>query len=248
MYRFATATLLSMWALLWIAEAGAGSLRVGPTLIELDQTHPVAVVRVTNNNAVRTAIDARATAWQQSDNSDDYTATTQLIVRPAVFELEPGESQVVRIGLAPSNDSKPATELAYRVYVSELPVAKDSTDALQFLMRIGIPVFVNGKGLAPKLLWKVVATDSEHWRLTATNSGAAHAHLLAITVRSGDQVVTELGSGYLLPGTSRSWEVNSSGSLESFNLIVKFDNRSQPIRYRIVAGVGMEAIPDPLPK
>jgi fimbrial chaperone protein len=202
----------ALWAIVlttvaWAGTTHAGSLRVGPTLIALDAEHPVAVVRVTNNNAVTTAIDVRANAWQQSANQDAYSDTQQLIVTPPVFDLKAGETQTVRIGLSPSAKlGSQQAERAFRVFVAELPDQQHAPTQTQMLMRVGIPVFVGDATALPEVTWQLTQPAAGTWRLEATNRGSAHARLVRVELQAaGAPATDELKGAYILPGATRTW-------------------------------------------
>jgi fimbrial chaperone protein len=198
---------LALVLLTWAGAAHAGSLRVGPTLIVLDREHPVSVVRITNNNAITTAIDVRASAWQQANNEDAYSETQELIVTPPVFDLAPGETQTVRIGLNPlANRGGEVFERSFRVFVAELPDPRRSAATMQMLMRVGIPVFVAGHDAAANLAWQMTQSEAGIWRLEATNRGSAHTRVLDVDLKSaGVAIAADLKGGYVLPGATRSW-------------------------------------------
>lgn len=203
------ALALAATLLAGIGCAQAGSLRVGPTLIVLDEEHPVAVVRVTNNNALTTAIDVRANAWQQTGNEDRYTDTRHLIVTPAVFDLAAGDTQTVRIGLNPlAVRDAAAVERAFRVFVAELPDQRADASPTQMLMRVGIPVFLGSPNSRADLAWRVTRADASTWQLEAVNRGSAHARLLRLDLQAAGIVPgTELKGAYVLPGATRTWSI-----------------------------------------
>jgi fimbrial chaperone protein len=206
--RWIPPALLALLA--FSGAANAGSLRVGPTLIVLDAEHPVAIVRITNNNAVTTAIDVRANAWRQADNQDVYEETRRLIVTPAVFDLAAGEMQTVRVGLNPTaNVDTRNVEQSFRLFVAELPGPRSSAAPTQMLMRIGVPVFVATADAHSQLVWQLREVDEGMWRLEATNHGSAHARVLRLGLRSsGTPLADEIRGDHVLPGATRTWKVS----------------------------------------
>jgi fimbrial chaperone protein len=189
-----------------ISIAQAGSLRVGPTRIDLTRARPVAVVRVTNNNPVRTSIDVRAQSWRQENDEDVLTDSDSLLVTPPVFDLEPGETQIVRVGLNPAIDVAGPREVAFRVFVAELPAPRnEATPAMQMLMRVGVPVFIAPTGpAAEKLQWQVAQADAGTWRIEVTNDGGKHARIARFDVTGdGKTLAREIQGAYVLPGATR---------------------------------------------
>lgn len=190
----------------------AGSLRVGPTTVTLDAKHPVATLRVTNNNPSTTAIEVRVVAWRQDDNQDVYEPSDQLIVTPPIFELAPGDTQIIRAGLRDrASSAGSAQERAFRVFIAELPAPTTPGESrIQTLMRVGVPIFVRAGAEAgePALEWRLHRQDEGHWSVLVSNTGSAHAHIIRALLEQGDaQVAPELSGLYVLARSKRLWTV-----------------------------------------
>src|ERR1700761_4020304 len=98
--------------------ASAGSLRVGPTRIDLSPQHPVATLEVQNTGDTATLVQTDALSWTQSRGEESQDPTSELIATPLVMNLEPGETQRVRVGLREPN--RTTAEHTYRILVSEI--------------------------------------------------------------------------------------------------------------------------------
>jgi fimbrial chaperone protein len=200
--------------LIFAQPADAGSLRVGPTIVTLDAKHPVATLRVTNNNPSTTAIEVRALAWRQDDNQDIYEPSDQLIVTPPIFELAPGDTQIIRAGLRDRASAGAAQERAFRVFIAELPAqTTQGGSRIQTLMRVGVPIFVRAGAQVGEsaLEWRLHRQDEDHWSVLVSNTGSAHAHIIRALLEQDDAPVTpELSGLYVLAGSKRLWSVAAS--------------------------------------
>src|SRR5262249_49070533 len=97
-----------------VCVANAGSLRVGPTMVVLDAKPPVAPGRVPKNNEMAMPYETTVLRWAQRDNDDVYEPENDVIATPPIFELKPGETQILRVGMLQPVDA-PA-EVALRLY------------------------------------------------------------------------------------------------------------------------------------
>ena len=90
--------LLLAAATLSSTPAVAGSLRVDPVQVVINDDRRTAAVTVTNEDNHASTLKISALAWSQADGADDYQSTDALIASPPIATLGPGESQVIRIG------------------------------------------------------------------------------------------------------------------------------------------------------
>jgi len=128
-----------LWVLLVLcSSAMAGGFAVVPLRAELGKNRTSSLT-VTNTEEAKT-FEVRAVSWKQQNRTDSYEKTDDLLVAPATFRLEQGASQVVRIQL---NRPLDPAEHAYRVFIDEVPVAKEiKPNTLKTLLSMAIPVFV----------------------------------------------------------------------------------------------------------
>ncbi len=117
---------------------------ISPVLVEMSEQQDKQVVRVGNSTETTKSFQVDVVAWSQSDKEREiYTPTDELLAVPPLFTLEPGEQQVVRIGLMRDADTE--QELSYRVFFTELapPQLEEQTvSGINVRLRFGIPVFV----------------------------------------------------------------------------------------------------------
>ena len=130
---------VGLWVLLvFCGSALAGGFAVVPLRAELGKNRTSSLT-VTNTEEAKT-FEVKAVIWKQQNRTDSYAQTDELLLAPATFRLEKGASQVVRIQL---NRPLDADEHAYRVFIDEVPVAKEiKPNTLKTLVSMAVPVFV----------------------------------------------------------------------------------------------------------
>lgn len=194
---------------LWSVFAAGASLDVNPVRLTLSAAQPVAALTVRNAGTQPAGLHLQVMAWTQADAADHYAATRELLATPPIFTLAPGAVQTVRVGLRRAAD--PERELAYRLYLQEIPdaVAADGT-GVRIALRIGVPVFVPpGAPAAPRLRWRA-QRDGNAIVLHAQNTGQSHARILELKFLSGSRTVAEATAAYVLAGQSWRWRLAAS--------------------------------------
>jgi fimbrial chaperone protein len=197
------------FALLPLTVLG-GSLRVGPTRIDLSAKRPVAALEVQNTADTPTLAQLDVFAWTQEGGGDSLAATTDIIATPLVINLAPGETRVVRVGLREQN--RTAVERSYRLFVREVAPTFVPGTGLQFALRIGVPVFAVPVEARPgavsatgELSWRWLADINGCATLQLTNPAAHHDRILAAQMsnRSGEVLWRATEPVYVLAGSSR---------------------------------------------
>lgn len=208
-----TARLVS--ALLFLAAGagaaradGYGGLAVVPVRVDLAPGRRAEAVTLTNTGAARRTVEVQAFAWAQENGKDIYTPTDELLANPPLFHLQPGASQIVRIGRPAGAKPAAGPERAFRVFFSEVP-APQAANGLRLALRIGIPVFVAGHAGKAELYWAATRHADHSLTLQVANRGTAHARVANLSVL-GDDPSEDLradGFRYVLPGASQTWRL-----------------------------------------
>jgi fimbrial chaperone protein len=194
-----------------IATARASSFTVNPVWLQLSAAQPTAVLHVKNNGKTPIVVQLSLFAWSQANGKNVLTPTRKLLATPPIFTLPEDGEQIVRVGLL----AKPAAqrETAYRLFMTQVPPRpRPGFRGLQVALRMSLPVFVAPRiGIAtPKLAWRIRRLGNGKVSLTVTNNGTAHAQVsdlsLAVSATGSPLAQPATGNGYVLPGTSRSWE------------------------------------------
>jgi len=186
--------------------AVASNLTVYPVSVILNAQKPAGEINLQNDDDAPKVIQIELMEWSQKDGQDIYTPSRDLLVNPPVFTLQPGKTQLIRLGL--NKPVKNPQELSYRLYINEVPPPpKPGFTGLQMAMRLGIPVFVEPHQPAkPKLEWQASRNHDGSIKLTVANTGNAHMKLLDFELKEAEQsraLGKENRSFYLLPGQSR---------------------------------------------
>lgn len=218
---------IGLWVLLvFSGSALAGGFAVVPLRAELGKSRTSSLT-VTNTEEAKT-FEVRAVSWKQKNRTDSYTQTDHLLLAPATFRLEKGASQVVRIQL---NRPLDADEHAYRVFIDEVPVAKEiKPNTLKTLVSMAVPVFVApasgpiAKGQAA--LKASLAKDMINIELS--NPGKANLKLR-------EWVLTSPKAGELLKVPSAAYVLSGNTLTGTYPLRIQADG---PLQLRVITDRG----------
>lgn len=202
--------------LAWFNTVAASGLGVTPIRVYLSEGTPTAALTLENNGSTPTVVQLQLMRWDSDGVEEQYHPTYEVVATPPIATLRPGQTQVVRVGL--SRDVDPDRELAYRLYIEEVPPpARPGQQGLQVALRIGVPVFVAPKVAAqPSLQWRALRNGTDGVAVEASNVGNTHFRLMSLKLRGGETaaVLAERQIvGYLLPGQSRRWVIPVKGGL-----------------------------------
>lgn len=202
---------LLLMCLLAAAGAQAGSFAVSPVRATLSADKPIGSLTVRNDGAEPTVVQLQVMSWSQADGEDVYSVTQEILATPPIFTVNPGASQMVRVGLRRAPD--PHRELPYRLYLQEVPPPPEpGFQGLQVALRIGVPVFVVPAAPAqPVLHWEARATAKGGLELSVRNDGNAHVQVIDVTLESaaGGALATQALASYVLAGQSRRWRIDN---------------------------------------
>jgi fimbrial chaperone protein len=213
--RKSISALAGLAALLALSPAFAGTFTISPLRVNFADATGMAVLTVRNEDATPVVVQTQGLAWSQEAGQDALAPSRDLLISPAVFTLQPGGSQLVRVALRRKVD--PVRELTYRVLLQEVPqVASPDFNGLQVVLRLSVPVFV--EPLAPaaaQVAWVANRGDDGRLSLSARNDGAAHARIHGFSVKTADGATTVLDQpelAYVLPGSSRHWTFDDNNN------------------------------------
>jgi fimbrial chaperone protein len=168
---------------------------------------------VRNNGTEPAVVQLEILGWSQQDSSDVFSPTRDILATPPIFTVQPGGSQVIRVGLRRAVD--PLRELTYRLFLQEVPQApKPGFQGLQVALRLSVPVFVNPPvAPAPVLRWWVLREPTGELRVRLTNDGNAHVQVASFQLAAAGRTVVDRQqvSAYVLPGQRRHWVVKPVG-------------------------------------
>ncbi|MDH3474833.1 MAG: fimbria/pilus periplasmic chaperone [Rhodospirillales bacterium] len=197
--------LLGLCAALPPGPGTAAELKISPLRLTLGTENPIDVVTVANPGSEPVLLQVRLRAWSHPDGQDRFEDSRDVLANPTVFELEPGQQQVVRVGLTrPLSGTR---ELSYRIFIQQLP-RQDAEKSRQVstLLTLALPLFVAPRdSLPPNLAWRVEPRSATEIAVQVENRGNTHAEVssLALSRQGGEQVAAFDRRIYVLPGQRR---------------------------------------------
>ncbi len=189
---------------------------ISPVLVEMSARQDKQVIRVSNSGETPKSFQVDVVAWSQSDEDREiYTPTDELLAVPPLFTLQPGEQQVVRIGLMRSADAD--TELSYRVFFTELEppqMEERTTSGINIRLRFGIPVFV--APLAPAVSgveFVALRTIENNTFMELRNTGNVRVKVNEVRYQAPTSLKKEVSQAvfYLHPGKTGFLPLENSG-------------------------------------
>ena len=203
--------VIGCFLLLWSAYAAtAGELAISPLRVDFDPEARMSVVQLTNTGPEKLAMQVQPVAWSQDFTGQDrYDPTREVVAFPPIFSIEPGETQMVRIGA--QNVSDQDMERSYRLFFTEIPapMAEGQPSALRMRLRISIPVFdAPVSGLNPEIEMDEAWFEEGLLKVRLRNTGNTHlrAQSMQIMAPTG---MSSVGLGrYFLPGSTHEVEVD----------------------------------------
>lgn len=210
----ATAGRLSL-ILLCLAALGppdvveAGQIKVSPTRIELTADQPLGLLTVGNPGDEPVLLHLRISEWNHVGGHDVFTDSRDVLVNPMIFELQPQQEQLIRVGLIKPNTS--ARERAFRLFVQEVPAGPVvQKRRIATYLRISLPLFIApAKPDVPILTWRLEPKSAEELVLRVENQGNQHAEIDSVSLLrpNGKPVAAIDRRTYVLAGQQRKWSI-----------------------------------------
>ena len=215
-----------------LRSADAGEFKISPIRVDLSVDRPIGVLNVSNPSAEPLLLHLEVQAWDHVAGSDRYMDTRDVLLNPMIFELEPGQQQLVRIGLTRPASSE--RELAYRVFIREVPQrARQKKRQITTVLHVSLPVFVSPrKAGAPDLIWRLEQAGATGLALWVENRGGLHAKVLSIALRrpNGEPLAAIDRQIYVLPGQSRRLDIPGHLTDPDEPVTLTAESRDGPLR------------------
>lgn len=215
MMRFCLLLLALFSQTLWAANLG-----ITPVAIHMGGAVNRTTVNVVNYGTEAVTMQVETIAWTRVNGVDQDGETSDIMVNPAVFTVEPGESQIVRVGLRRPSD-KP-DEVTYRLVLREVPVVRTETAGtnVRVLMAMRLPIYVAPAKIIRDEKWTVRADKKGNVIVKLQNSGNVHYKIGGVKVRlheakGGEPVASTTEGGVVFPGEARSFTMRSAQTLAS---------------------------------
>lgn len=208
-YHFILAVFLSV---MLQATASAGAFQIAPVRLTLSPQQRTSILTIRNDSKQASIMQLELAAWTQDNGQELYTPTREILATPPIFTIPAGGKQIVRVGLRRKPDLQ--NELAYRIFITEVPAASTKAGEVKIALRFGIPVFVapNAKAANASLQWYATRIKPQQLRVEAVNRGNMHVQIVAFTLKAADGqlVAKHEGMSYLLAKQSRQWQLAAS--------------------------------------
>lgn len=218
-------------------RALAGMVSLSPLRVHFDASQQSGVVQVQNIGEHAISMQVEAREWSQSeDGTDQYESTSDVLAVPPIFSIEPGETQLVRVGMLA--DQSTEKELTYRLFLTELPQPLDDSRRRQLRMRlrISMPVFTAPAVVSnPTLELVGAAVEEQGLRATFRNTGNTHVRVEELTAVRGDgqEAERQEKAVYLLAGTQRDFLFDSASG-ESISRLIAVTDTVGTREYEVV--------------
>ncbi len=194
-----------------VQSAQAGNFKVTPIKVYLEEHQKTQTLTLRNESESSVTLQFEAMEWRQDANGQDaYEPSKAIVIFPKILTVEAGSEKTIRLGY--QGPPAGAQERTYRVFMTEIPVAKNAEVGLQMAMRLGVPVFIVPKKGKPALEIERVGIAKGAGEVQVTNPGNKHVYVKSIEVTGLDasdkSVFTQEVKGwYLLPGIHRVFPV-----------------------------------------
>lgn len=204
-----TAVTPSGWCLALLVFAlgitVAQAVTISPVSVELSPARRVVSITMTNSGDQTLRYQSKMLAWRQVDGLDQYDATDDLIVAPAIFEIPAATSQIVRVTLR-----RPATgrEQAYRLVFEDVSALKDPTAdgaAIQFRVDHDLPVFAAAPGNSGSVVQVAPCQGVTGACVRLVNAGDRNSQIKSLTVNQGTWHKDLPVNTRILAGAWRQW-------------------------------------------
>jgi fimbrial chaperone protein len=240
-------TCLVSTLLVGALPAQAADIGIMPVAVQLDKTRDRSTVSVVNNGAQPVVLQAEVIAWNREGGVDSDAPTSDLIVNPPVFTVQPGQTQIVRVGLR--RTAAPEKETTYRMVLREVPTPLTPTQAgvsgaVRVLVALRVPVYVAPLAVTRDERWQARRDHEGNIVASVTNAGNVHYKVAAIRLHDGLNAATEASTptaektfgAVLFPGEARSFQ------LRPLNLSAT-PKSSEPMTLEVMTDRGPHYVP-----
>lgn len=220
-----------------LAKAQASSLSVTPIMVTLDDDNRSAVITVKNGSNEPRVIQTELLRWTQENGENRYAPSNDILVNPPLAVLQPGQSQIVRVGLNSKRIDN--QELAYRLYIGEVPPqSAPGVSGVRVALRFGLAVFATPQSATPaRPTWKAARSRDGSLQLNLDNAGNRHlrlANLRVIDPASGKQLSAwQRAPITVLAGQARRLQMPLPAEWKGTQLRLLSDTEGEPIETQL---------------
>jgi fimbrial chaperone protein len=204
-------------SLIHVGSALAADIGVGPVTMQLDAKTTRSRFMVTNAGTEPVVMQAEAVEWNHTDGADAQDIlTSAIVVNPAVFTIQPGQTQLVRVGLR--NPVLSPREVTYRLVMRELPGAIPEVDGsasgqVRVLLALRIPIYVAPTNTVRQEHWSAVRGQDGTVTANLQNDGNVHVRVERVQLKSADNEETKASDqavAVLFAGEGRAFRLSGA--------------------------------------
>lgn len=207
-----------LWLLLIIFVSSpiyAGSFKVFPLKLELDQNTKTTLFKITNTGNNQVTVQLEVVKWFQNEKGEDrYEPTRDIVYFPKIVKVDAGQQRIIRLGYRGKKNV--IKEKTYRIFAQELPELGEQKSALKFSLRFSVPIFVDVADNIPQspiARLQGVSLLNGKLQVQVKNDGDKHLVVKSVNVsgvRYDGQQLFEAKSGgwYVLPEVTKPFLVN----------------------------------------
>ncbi|WP_158080806.1 molecular chaperone [Pelomonas sp. KK5] len=212
--RYLLSVLFSVAAALPLA-AQAADVTLMPVNVRLDRNNDRSTVQVINNGQEPVLMQAEAILWTRVNGQDHDGPTTDLIINPPVFTVQPGATQVLRVGLRRSQEL--AQEGTYRIILREVPMPQAAdfqqlSGSVRVLVTMRVPVYVAPAQVRRSERWQVTRAPDGSLLAQVNNAGNVHLKVAELRLQGpGGEALAAVaqkgGPSVIFPGEQRVFKL-----------------------------------------
>lgn len=210
---------LAMVLLVGAPHVHAADIGIMPVAVHFDKATERATVQVINNGAEAVIMQAEGIAWKRVAGVDTDEPTGDLIVNPPIFTVQPGQTQIVRLGLRKSAQGN--AEGTYRMVLREVPPANGAnvtgvSGQVRVLVALRVPVYVAPSNVQRQENWRATTDGKGNIVASVSNAGNVHLKVGRLRLHNGDDRSTPMAEQtagvVLFPGEERSFTMKADAT------------------------------------
>jgi fimbrial chaperone protein len=209
---------------------------IDPVVVELGSRQRSASITLTLSPqaAAPLRLQAEVLQWQQDERGQSqFEPSRDLLVVPPIVELQPGESQLVRVAFRGARSGP--HEQAYRLLLED-PGTGSTNAGLSFRMRYDLPVMVGAaEPLRSALRWSSCTAEPGKVCVRLDNDGNRRVTLRELTLAGEGWSLPLAQPGTVLARSGREWQLprpaNARGTVTA---VQGHTMRDEPVHARLV--------------
>ncbi len=220
MHRLLTGLALSLGLAI---TAQAADVTLMPVTVKLDRANDRATVQVTNSGNDPVLMQAEAIAWTRVNGQDHDGPTSDLIVNPPVFTVQPGQTQVLRLGLRRNQEL--VQEGTYRVVLREVPMPRASdvlnvSGSVRVLVALRVPVYVAPQQVRRTEQWSLQRQPDGSLMAQVQNTGNVHLKVgeLRVPGEGGMTLAQQGPASVIFPGEQRRFRLVAAAGTQQVHV------------------------------